>query len=228
MQSYVEMALGSIALATAFFSLLKGFYGYTLYTLIAGVSLVYAGALSIHHAPKAGERERNWKEIILKWLIVAMVVIAVFSLIYSYSQTYYKLDVASSYLIRGASTSDADEIANYIERALDLIPTEGNPVWIFPTPRTDFAMIRSDLMRLLETARALTLEGKGSSTYQQGVDQIKDSLARIREQVMEAAVFYYASPQALLLSALWLVAFIVLVRFYMMVRGKSEKGDDYN
>jgi hypothetical protein len=45
---------------------------------------------------------------------------------------------------------------------------------------------------------------------------------------MEAAVFYYASPQALLLSALWLVAFIVLVRFYMMVRGKSEKGDDYN
>jgi hypothetical protein len=89
-------------------------------------------------------------------------------------------------------------------------------------------MIRSDLTRLLETARTLALEGKGSSTYQQGVDQIKDSLARIKDQVMEAAVFYYASPQALLLSALWLVAFIVLVRFYMMVRGKSEKGDDYN
>jgi hypothetical protein len=83
-------------------------------------------------------------------------------------------------------------------------------------------------MRLLETARALALEGKGSSTYQQGVDQIKDSLARIREQVMEAAVFYYVSPLALLLSVLWLVAFIFLVRFYMMVRGKSEKGDDYN
>jgi hypothetical protein len=60
------------------------------------------------------------------------------------------------------------------------------------------------------------------------VDQIKDSLARIKDQVMEAAVFYYASPQALLLSAPWLVAFIVLVRFYMMVRGKSEKGDDYD
>jgi hypothetical protein len=60
------------------------------------------------------------------------------------------------------------------------------------------------------------------------VDQIKDSLARIKDQVMEAAVFYYVSPQALLLSALWLVAFIVLVRFYMMVRGKSEKGDDYD
>jgi cellulose synthase/poly-beta-1,6-N-acetylglucosamine synthase-like glycosyltransferase len=228
MQSYVELTLGAIALLTAFFSLLKGFYGYTLYTLIAGVSLVYAGALSIHHAPKAGEREGNRKATVLKWLIVALVVIAIFSPIYGYSQTYYKLDIAGSYLIRGASTSDADEIANYIERALDLIPHEGNPVWIFPTPRTDFAMIRSDLTRLLETARTLASEGKGSSTYQQGVDQIKDSLARIKDQVMEAAVFYYASPQALLLSALWLVAFIVLVRFYMMIRGKSEKGDDYN
>ncbi len=72
-----------------------------------------------------------------------------------------------------ASTSDADEMADYIERALDPIPREGIPVWIFPTPRTDFAMTRSDLMRLLEIARALTLEGKGSSIYQQGVDQIK-------------------------------------------------------
>ncbi len=228
MQSYVELVLGAIALVTAFFSLLKGFYGYTVYTLIAGASLVYAGALSIHHAPKVGERERSRKEIALRWLMVALVVIAVFSAVYGYSQTYYKLDVASSYLIRGASTSDADEIANYIERALDFIPREGNPVWIFPTPRTDFALIRSDLMRLHESARSLASEGKGSSAYQQGVDQIKDSLVRIRDQIMEAAFFYYVSPQALLFSAMWLAAFTTLIRFYMRVRNGRERGDEHN
>ena len=226
MQSYAELALGAIALMTSFFSSLKGFHGYAFYTLIAGISLVYAGTLSIHHAPKAGDRRRSWKATVLKWLMVAMVVIAVLSTVYGYSQTYYKLDVASSYLIRGASTSDADEIANYIERALDHIPLEGNPVWIFPTPRTDFALIRSDLMKLREAAKTLALEGKGSSTYQQGVDQIKDSLVRIRDQIMEAASFYYLSPQALLFSALWLVVFVFLGRFYMMVRNGAEKVDE--
>lgn len=101
-----------------------------------------------------------------------------------------------------ASTSDADEISNYIERALDLMPWEGNPVWIFPTPRTDFAMTRSDLMRLLETARDLALEGKGASTCQQDVDRIKDSSVGIKDRVKEAEALYFAGPQTPLLTAL--------------------------
>jgi len=55
MQSYVELALGVIALVTVFSSLLRRFHGYVVYTLIVGVSLIYADSLPIHHAPKAGE-----------------------------------------------------------------------------------------------------------------------------------------------------------------------------
>ncbi len=67
MQYYVELALGVIALVTVFSSLLRRFHGYAVYTLIAGVSIIYADTLPIHHAPKAGERGRNRKESALKW-----------------------------------------------------------------------------------------------------------------------------------------------------------------
>ncbi len=228
LQSYVELSLGIVSLATSFFAFLRGLHGYVLYTFIAGVSLLYAGVLSVVHAPKSKAPERNLRMRLLRWAIFSMLAIALISSVYGYSQTYYRLDVASSYLVRGASTSDANEMVSYIERALELIPPEGNPVWIFPTPRTDFSLIRSDLARLREEAKALAYEGRGSPTYQQGVDQIKDSLKLIKDQVMEAAAFYFVSPQALLFSAIWLTALVVLIRLYVKVRnesGGSGEGD---
>jgi hypothetical protein len=160
---------------------------------------------------------------VLRILILLMLALAIFGSVIGYYQTYYRLDVASSYLVRGASSSDAAEISRYIEAALTSLPREGNPVWILPTPRTDFRLITSDLEGLRDSALRLAAEGASSPTYQQGIDQIKDSLKIIRDQVMEAAIFYYMSPSALLSAALWLVGLALLIRTYLRERSRSAE-----
>jgi cellulose synthase/poly-beta-1,6-N-acetylglucosamine synthase-like glycosyltransferase len=222
-QSYFEVALGAALVATAFFATLKALYGYVVYTSIAGVSLMYAGLLSIYHAPRSEYSGLTARAKVLRILILLMLALAIFGSVIGYYQTYYRLDVASSYLVRGASSSDAAEIARYIEAALTSLPREGNPVWILPTPRTDFRLITSDLEGLRDSALRLAAEGASSPTYQQGIDQIKDSLKIIRDQVMEAAIFYYISPSALLSTALWLVGLALLIRTYLRERSRSAE-----
>ncbi len=222
-QSYLEIGLGAILFATAFFATLRGLGGYAVYTSIGGVSLLYAGLLSIYHAPRSGYGGLTLRARVLRAMVLLLLAVAVVGVVAGYYQSYYRLDIAGSYLIRGASSSDAAEIAGYIDAALSYLPSEGNPVWIFPTPRTDFRLINADLKTLRETALALAAEGADSPIYQQGIDQVKDSLKLIREQVMEAASFHFVSPTALLYSAVWLVALALLIRAYTRERRSSSE-----
>lgn len=220
-QSYFELSFGVILVVMALFATLKGLLGYTFFLLLAGGSLIYAGSQSIKHAPK-GRRPTTNRLLILKILIIMMLALALIGIVYGYSQTYYRLDVAGAYLSRGSSTGEAGEIVSYIEESLKLLPESGNPVWIFPTPRTDFSLIRRDLETLRELTLRLSKIGAGSPEYQQGIDQIKDSLQVINRQIMEAAPFYLVSPSSLLLSVMWLSAFIYLVRLYAKTRREVE------
>jgi cellulose synthase/poly-beta-1,6-N-acetylglucosamine synthase-like glycosyltransferase len=218
-QSYFELSFGVLLVATALFAILRGLIGYMPFLLIAGCSLIYAGWLSIRHAPK-DKRQPAKRPQALKLLIIAVVALTLVGIVYGYSQTYYRLDVASAYVFRGASTGDAREIVSYIEESLKILPESGNPVWLFPTPRTDFALIRRDLNTLRELAIRLSGMDAGTPEYQQGIDQIKDSLRTIYEQILEAAPFYFISPISLLLTILWLAAFIYLIRLY----GRARRG----
>ncbi|MCS7133631.1 MAG: glycosyltransferase [Candidatus Caldarchaeum sp.] len=217
-QAFFEIPFGLWLLILSIVSVLKMFLGYTVYLLITGASTLYAGALSLHHSPKNGKTNKPNKLKTHKLLITAIVVAGLVVAVIGYSQTYYRLDYASGYLVRGASSSDAAEIAEYIEKSLEILPSSGNPVWLFPTPRTDFSLITKDLQGLLNTAHTLAKQNINSPTYQQGVDQLKDSLKAIREQVMEAAPFYLINPTALALAALWFVTLIYAVRAYEKTR----------
>ncbi|MDW8043294.1 MAG: glycosyltransferase [Nitrososphaerota archaeon] len=223
-QSYLELALGVVLLIAALISVLKLMYGYTFYLTIAGASLIYAGSLSITHAPTP-RRRSGGRVRLLRYLILGMLTLGIAVTVIGYSQTYYRLDIANAYIVRAASSSSAEEIVDYMERALEILPREGNPVWIFPTPRTDFGLITKDLMGLKGLALALSRENVDSSAYQQGLDQLKDSLLRIREQIAEAAPFYFVSPLSLLLFLLWLIAFALLLRAYLRVRGTTIETD---
>ncbi|MCS7137284.1 MAG: glycosyltransferase [Candidatus Caldarchaeum sp.] len=213
-QSYFEIAFGLWLLILSILSSLKLLLGYTVYLVISGVSILYAGALSLHHSPKGVITMRSKRLKSLRLLITAIIAAGLITAVSGYYQTYYRLDYASGYLARGASSSDAGEIAGYIEKALEILPETGNPVWIFPTPRTDFSLITKDLQGLLTTASSLTKIQSDSPTYQQGLDQLKDSLKTIREQVSEAAPFYLISPLSLILATSWLAALAYVLKKY--------------
>ncbi|MEM4381325.1 MAG: glycosyltransferase [Candidatus Caldarchaeum sp.] len=218
LQSYLEVALGVWLLILSFISAVKLLTGYTVYLTISGSSFLYVGLLSLNHAPKHQKTVHTREAKALSLVLVAIIAGGLVGSVYNYYQTYYRLDYASGYLMRGASSSDAAEIAAYIERALEILPSTGNPVWLFPTPRTDFSLITKDLRSLLSTAQRLSRENADSPTYQQGVDQVKDSLRNIRDQVMEAAPFNFLSLLYLPSTALWMLTIVYMAGLYGRAR----------
>ncbi|MFZ0513508.1 MAG: cellulose synthase family protein, partial [Candidatus Nitrosopolaris sp.] len=57
---------------------------------------------------------------------------------FGYQNAIYPLDKAMGYLSRAESAQTPDMIADYLRPVKQLLPNEGNPVWSFPSPRTDF------------------------------------------------------------------------------------------
>jgi len=76
--SYFEVALGAALVATAFFATFKALYGYVVYTSIAGISLMYAGLLSIYHAPKSEYSGLTARGKVLRVMILLMLALAIF------------------------------------------------------------------------------------------------------------------------------------------------------
>ena len=74
---------------------------------------------------------------------------------YGYQNTIYPLDKAAGYLSRAESSQTAGGLIDYIKHVKQFVPKEGNPVWSFTTPKTDFGLIQNDLDAML--ARAISV-----------------------------------------------------------------------
>ena len=64
---------------------------------------------------------------------------------FGYQSTMYLLDKAIGFIARQRPAQTPEQLAEYIKQTQDLIPSEGNPVWLFPTPKTDFGLIQANL-----------------------------------------------------------------------------------
>ncbi|MDQ3848838.1 MAG: glycosyltransferase, partial [Thermoproteota archaeon] len=63
---------------------------------------------------------------------------------YGYQNTMYVLDRAVGYIARAETAQTPEQLAKYTKMTQDLIPRDGNPIWLFPTPESDFSMIQSN------------------------------------------------------------------------------------
>jgi hypothetical protein len=113
----------------------------------------------------------------------------------------------------------------YVEEARMLLPSEGNPVWILPTKRTDFTLIQADLQGILDRAQILDGMNRGSDAYQQGMDDLKDKLIIVESQVNDAAPFVFASSQNTVFGVAWLVVESLLV-VYLIRSGRKQTWTD--
>ena len=62
--------------------------------------------------------------------------------LYGYEQTIYPIDKAIGYLSRAESAQTPQAVSEYLQSAQHLLPSNGNPVWSFPNPRTDFVLLQ--------------------------------------------------------------------------------------
>lgn len=145
---------------------------------------------------------------------LAMIVLAVLSSYMSYASTIYRADRAIAWLSRAETAGFAEEMIADIQEAKELIPGSGNPVWWFPTQRTDFALIQSDMDSIIARAQIIQTLPRDSTAYQQGMDDLRGKLRTLEEQVGDAAPFMFASPLSLALSAVWMIVLTALIVVY--------------
>ncbi|GBC71114.1 hypothetical protein HRbin02_00893 [Candidatus Calditenuaceae archaeon HR02] len=144
----------------------------------------------------------------------------------AYVQDVYPLEQAAGFLSRAQTAGYSEEMAAYVDQALDLIPHEGNPVWIFPTQRTDFALIRNDIYAIIDRLKSLTDIPRQSAAYSQTLIDIRGKIAVITNQIYEAMPYVFFKPLNIIAAIIYLLTPIIIQRITNRIKkshtNKSE------
>jgi hypothetical protein len=124
------------------------------------------------------------------------------------------------YLSRAESAQTPNIIADYLRSVKLLLPNGGNPVWSFPSPRTDFGLIQNDLEAMLLRTNSISLVEPNSVAYNTGLEDLHSSIKIIESNLEEATPYIYVSFTNIILGGIW-VGVIMLI-FAAMRRGRSK------
>lgn len=139
---------------------------------------------------------------------------------YGYATYIYPVDEALGNLARAESAQSPMELADYVYAAKRTLPKEGNPVWSFPTARTDFGLIQLELDNIISRANSVASVEPHSSAYNTGMNDMHVSLDAIQENIIEALPYMYVSTTNMAVSAVWIA--VILGLFALMRRGKAR------
>lgn len=152
--------------------------------------------------------------------IIGLFVLAAGLSYYGYENTVYPVDRALGNLARASEAMTPYDLAAYVRDAKTDLPKAGNPVWAFPTARTDFGLIQLELDRVLSRANAIASLEPHSSAYSAGLTDIHVSLVAMQKDIMDAIPYLYVSTTNMAISAVWIA--IILGLFAVMRRNKSR------
>lgn len=143
--------------------------------------------------------------------IAAIIAAGAASLYMAYYNSFYAIDRANALFSRAETAGFAEDMIVYLHRGANLLPKSGNPVWWFPTDRTDFSEINKDLNQIIDRATILESLPRNSSAYQQGMDDLRGKIRALEVQVAEASGYMFVSAWNVVFSLAWLAAFGVIL-----------------
>ena len=145
--------------------------------------------------------------------------------IYGYQSTIYPIDKAMGYLERAQSSQTPEQLAGYVQMAKDLLPKTGNPVWSFPTARTDFGLIQNELDNILVRAGSLSAMDPRGADYNTGLTDIHETTKVLIDNLTEAMPYLYVSFTNIILSSIWIA--VIFLIFAIMRRGRARFKEEY-
>lgn len=157
--------------------------------------------------------------------VMALMAFGVGMALYGYQQAIYPVDSALGYLARAESAQTPEQLADFVRAAKRELPESGNPVWSFPTAKTDFALIQRNLDDMLARANSISSLAPYSSEYNTGLYDIHASLKTMQENLVDATPYLYVSFTNIMLSAVWIA--VVLALFAIMRRGRAKFQEEY-
>ena len=145
-------------------------------------------------------------------LAVFIVVLAAggFMLYVAYYNSFYAINRANALFSRAQTAGFAEDMIAYLRRGQALLPKSGNPVWWFPTDKTDFGEIQHDIDGMI--ARATILEGlpRNSTAYQTGMDDLRGRVMALQLQLADASGYMFVSGANVIVALFWLAIFGVV------------------
>jgi hypothetical protein len=157
--------------------------------------------------------------------IVTLMIFGVGMALYGYQQAIYPVDSALGYLARAESAQTPEELANFVKGAKSELPDSGNPMWLFPTAKTDFALIQRNLDDMVARANSISSLEPYSTEYNTGMFDIHMSLKAMQEDLVDATPYLYVSFTNIMLSVVWIA--IILALFVIMRRGRAKFREEY-
>jgi hypothetical protein len=145
--------------------------------------------------------------------------------LYGYQQAIYPVDTATGYLARAETAQTPEGVAGYVAKAQRALPESGNPVWSFPTARTDFALIQAELDRIISRANSISSLEIYSTEYNTGMTDMHASLRAIQEDLVESMPYLYVSFTNMIMGSVWIG--VILLLFLIMKRGRSKYHEEY-
>lgn len=144
---------------------------------------------------------------------------------YGYETAIYPIDSALGYLARGETSQTSEDLSSYVLQAQKLLPENGNPVWSFPTARTDFTLIQGELGKIVSRANSLSSMDRYSAEYNTGMEDMHASLKAMQEDLLDAMPYMYVSFTNIMVSIVWIA--IILGLFAVMRRGRAKFRQEY-
>lgn len=152
--------------------------------------------------------------------VLALIIFGVIMAVYGYQQAVYPVDSALGYLKRAQSAQTPEDLAGFVTKAKNELPESGNPVWVFPTAKTDLALIQRNLNDIVARANSIASMEPYSTEYNSGMLDIHVSLDFIQQDMIDAMPYLYVSFTNIMLSALWIA--IILALFAIIRRGRAR------
>jgi hypothetical protein len=148
----------------------------------------------------------------------AIILIVGGALFYSaYYNSFYDIDRANALFSRAETAGFAEDMIAYLQRGRALLPTSGNPVWWFPTDKTNFSEIQKDIDSIIARATIVESMQRNSSAYQQGMDDLRGKVRALELQVAEASGYMFVSGWNVVVAGFW-IALLTIIAFLLKRR----------
>jgi hypothetical protein len=134
----------------------------------------------------------------------------------------YPINKAIGFMSRAQTAQTPEQLAEYAELTKDLTPTKDNPVWLFPTSRTDFALIQENLDGLLLRAESTSMMVPHSEQYNMAMRDMHKSVMALNFNLMEAVPYMYISFNNIVMAGLWVAAVIAIFAATRKARARVQ------
>ncbi|MDQ3717552.1 MAG: hypothetical protein M3311_00180 [Thermoproteota archaeon] len=152
--------------------------------------------------------------------VLALMIFGIAMALYGYQQAVYPVDSALGYLKRAQTAQTPEALASFVSKAKMELPETGNPVWVFPTAKTDLTLVQENLNDIVTRANSIASMEPYSAEYNSGMLDIHGSLEIIQQDMIDAMPYFYVSFTNIILSIVWIV--IIIALFVLIRRGRAK------